>query len=82
MTIIQVALHNVPIEVKHNNNKIFPRFINSMQSLYMARFVVHMNGPCYKGEILQRNNRKMTIPQYSAFDESQTITLPLSYSAS
>ena len=52
MTIIQVALCNVPTEVKHNNNKIFPRFINSVQSLYMAIFGVHINGPCYKQIVL------------------------------
>ena len=35
--------------------------LHTVQSIYSARFGAYRNGSCYKGTILHRNYRKMTI---------------------
>ena len=48
--------------------------MNTVQSLYDAMFGVNKNGPCYKGIILQREDRKMTILwsfSYTSFEKFQ-----------
>ena len=50
----------------HTLPAIYFLFLGTVRSLYNAIFGVHMNGPYisglyYKGTILQRNYRKMTI---------------------
>ena len=52
---------------------------DTIQSLYNAIFGVHRNGLCYKGTILQRNCRKMTIKwsfSYNSFVKFHRLKKP------